>query len=172
MTVARLRRLLGPGVRAALLLVGISPLLPLLVGKLPVVHWLSDAVSAWFEFQCHRDPGRSLTFWAHTLPVCSRCFGIYVGLGLGALFLRPRLGVWPLRIWVFVAAAVMVGDVFTESLGLRPPSLWLRTLTGVLLAYPVGNALVWAARSVSGGNGAASASASEGQMPMTTPRDG
>jgi uncharacterized membrane protein len=165
MTLARIRRLLGPSVRAALLLVGISPFMPLLVGKLPVVHWLSDAVGAWFEFQCHRDPERSLTFWAHTLPVCSRCFGIYVGLGLGALCLRPRLGVWSLRIWVFLAAVVMVADVWSESLGLRPPNLWLRTLTGILLAYPVGDALVWAARSVSGGSEAAAATAREGQIP-------
>jgi uncharacterized membrane protein len=170
MTRMRLRRLLGPGVRAALLLVGLSPFLPLLVGKVPVLHWLSDAVSAWFAFQCHRDPARSLTLLAHTLPVCSRCFGIYVGLGLGALFLRPRLGVWPLRIWVAVAAVLMVVDVWTESLGLRPPSLWLRTLTGVLLAYPVGDALVWAARNVSSGSGAEAAG--EGQSPYTSPRDG
>ena len=165
MTSGRLRRLLGPGVRVALLLVGISPFLPMLLGNVPVLHWLSDGVSAWFAFQCHRDPARSLTFWAHTLPVCSRCFGIYVGLGLGALVLRPRLGAWPLRIWVGVAAVVMVGDVWTESLGLRPPSLWLRTLTGILLAYPVGDALVWAARSVSSGSASEAANASADQIP-------
>jgi hypothetical protein len=67
-----------------------------------------------------------------------------------------------------VAAVLMVADVWTESLGLRPSSLWLRTLTGVLLAYPVGDALVWAARNVSSGSGAEAA----GQSPYTSPRDG
>jgi len=172
MIIVRLRRLVGPGVRAALLLVGFSPFLPLLVGKVPVLHWFADAADAWFEFQCHRDPERSLALFGHTLPVCARCFGIYVGLGLGALCLRPRLTVWPLRIWVFVAAVLMIVDVATESVGLRPPSLWLRTLTGILLAYPVGDAVVWAARSVKRENGADAGATRSDQMPTTTPRDG
>ena len=82
------------------------------------------------------------------LPVCSRCFGIYAGLGLGALVLRPRLRVWPLRIWVTFGVLLMLADVFTEALGWRPPLAWLRAATGVLLAYPVGATLVWAARSL------------------------
>ena len=80
------------------------------------------------------------------LPVCFRCFGIYAGLGLGALVLRPRLGVWPLRIWVGLAALGMILDVASEHWGLRPEWGPLRLATGVLLAYPVGVALVWSAR--------------------------
>jgi uncharacterized membrane protein len=78
--------------------------------------------------------------------VCVRCFGIYLGLGLGALILRPHLSTWPLRIWVGFAAVVMVLDVWTELLGMRPESAWLRLLTGILLSYPVGSALVLSAR--------------------------
>jgi uncharacterized membrane protein len=132
--------------RSALLVVGVSPFLPRLLEPVPALSALGRAVDAWFAFQCHRDPARSLELLGRVLPVCSRCFAIYVGLGLGALVLRPRLSIWPLRIWVAVAALIMVLDVWTESLAMRPDSTLFRILSGILLAYPVGAALVWAAR--------------------------
>lgn len=133
-------------VRGALIVVGIGPFVPILLGGVPVLDAVARAFSAWFEFQCHRDPGRSLSLFGAALPVCSRCFGIYAGLGLGAAVLRPRLDVWPLRIWVGVAALVMLLDVATEMLEMRPAWTPLRVFTGILLAYPVGAALVWSAR--------------------------
>jgi uncharacterized membrane protein len=136
--------------RAVLIVIGVSPFLPLLLGAIPVLHHVGDAFDAWFAFQCHRDQDRSLLVFGTVLPVCSRCFGIYAGLGLGALVLRPRLGVWSLRIWVLLGAAAMVLDVVTESLGWRPPSALVRVGTGQLLAYPVGSTLVWAARTAAG----------------------
>jgi uncharacterized membrane protein len=137
---------LGSAVRALFIVIGVSPFLPLVLRGVPVLSALGDLFEAWFAFQCHREPWRSLSVFGHVLPVCSRCTGIYWGLGLGALVLRPRLGVWPLRIWVGLAALVMVLDVWTELLGMRPESAWLRVITGVLLAYPVGSAVVWACR--------------------------
>ncbi len=79
------------------------------------------------------------------LPVCSRCAGIYVGLGLGAALLRPRLGVWPLRIWVGFAALVMILDVATETLGMRPELGSFRFTTGAFLSFPVAVAVVLSA---------------------------
>jgi len=137
---------LGRAVRAALILIGLSPFFPPLLQKIPLLHFLSDAFDAWFQFQCHREVERSFSVFGHVMPVCTRCFGIYLGLGLGALVLRPRLGVWPLRIWVGVAAVTMVLDVVTENLGMRPASGWFRFVTGVFLSYPVGAALVLSAR--------------------------
>jgi uncharacterized membrane protein len=143
-------RLMGPAfgraVRIALLFVGVAPFLPLLLEPIPLLRVAGHAIDSWFQFQCHREDGRSFHVLGHTLPVCVRCFGIYLGLGLGALILRPRLSTWPLRIWVGFAALVMVLDVWTELLGMRPESSWLRLLTGILLSYPVGAALVITAR--------------------------
>jgi uncharacterized membrane protein len=133
-------------VRGALIIVGIGPFVPIVLGGVPVLDAIARLFGAWFEFQCHRDPGRSLSLFGAALPVCSRCFGIYAGLGLGAAVLRPRLDVWPLRIWVGVAGLVMLLDVATEMLDMRPAWTPLRVLTGLLLAYPVGAALVWSAR--------------------------
>ncbi|MBK7583497.1 MAG: DUF2085 domain-containing protein [Myxococcales bacterium] len=132
-------------VRAFLLLVGIAPLATPVVADVPVLGRVARLFETWFEFQCHREIGRSFAIFGHTMPVCTRCFGIYLGLGLGALVLRPRLDVWPLRIWVGVAALAMILDVVTENLAMRPPSDWVRFITGALLAYPVGAALVHAA---------------------------
>jgi uncharacterized membrane protein len=139
---------LASGVRALLVLIGLSPGFPLLLRDVAGLRYLGQLCEAWFRFQCHRDPERSLVWLGEQLPVCSRCFGIYAGLGLGALLLRPRLGLWPLRIWVLCAVLLMLADVASESAGLRPGFAWLRVASGVLLAYPVGSSLVWAARSI------------------------
>jgi uncharacterized membrane protein len=133
-------------VRAALLVVGLSPFLPLLFGTTPLVGAVADLFDRWFAFQCHREAGRSLSVLGGVLPVCSRCAGIYFGLGLGALIARPRLGAWPLRIWVAAAAVVMLLDITTELTGLRPAWTPLRLMTGIALSYPVAVALVLAAR--------------------------
>jgi uncharacterized membrane protein len=153
--VESLRKLLPRLARAALILIGLSPVLPPLLAGIPLLSLVGDAFDAWFRFQCHRETARSLDFVGQVLPVCSRCTGIYWGLGLGAIVLRPRVGPWPLRIWVGAAAALMVLDVWTEIYGLRPASALLRVATGVLLAYPVGVAIVWTARDLAAPEAAA-----------------
>lgn len=139
-------RIAGRVMRGALVFVGVSPFIPHLVEGVPVLGSVGVALEAWFSFQCQRDPARTFHFLGRLLPVCARCLGIYLGLGLGAAVLRPRLGVWPLRIWVGLAALAMLLDVWTETLGMRPPFAPLRLFTGLFLSYPVGAALVWSAR--------------------------
>lgn len=140
------RRWLYLATRALLLLIGFSPLLVWAVADVPSLHWIGVPFEAWFDYQCHRETARSIQLFGHYLPVCNRCLGIYLGLGLGALSMRPRLSVWPLRLWVGFAAAAMLLDVWTEALGMRPESAAIRLLTGLLLAYPVSVAVVWTAR--------------------------
>lgn len=142
--------------RVLLVLVGLSPFLPRLLAPVPGLSAVGELFERWFEFQCHRETPRSWALLGQQLPVCTRCFGIYLGLGLGALILRPKLEVWPLRIWVGVAALVMILDVLTENLGMRAEWAPLRFVTGVLLAYPVGAAVV---RALAG----------EGDVPSATP---
>lgn len=137
---------LGRVVRVVLVAIGLAPIFSALFGAVPVLGHLVRIFDFWFAFQCHREAERSFHLLGHAMPVCSRCFGIYLGIGLGALVLRPRLDTWPLRIWVGVAALAMILDVATEGLGMRPPSGWVRWLSGLLLSYPVGAALVLAAR--------------------------
>lgn len=140
------RRALAGAARAALVLIGFGPVWVPLAGDVPGLSAIAHLLDGWYEFQCHRDPGRTIYLGALSLAVCTRCAGIYLGLGLGALALQPRLGAWPLRAWVAGAALLMVLDVATESVGLRPAWAPLRLMTGLLLAYPVGVAVVLAAR--------------------------
>ena len=145
----KLLRAVPATVRAALIVIGISPFLPRLLGDVPLLGVIGRLFGAWFAFQCHRDAARTLALLGEPMSVCVRCLGIYLGLGLGALVLHPRLSVWPLRLWVGSAALAMVLDVVTEGLELRP-DLWIvRLLTGLALAYPVGSAIVWALRDLS-----------------------
>ena len=78
----RLQTYFGPFVRALLVTIGISPFLPWLLRDVPGLGYIGQAIDAWFSFQCHRDPARSLPWLGGSLPVCSRCFGVYAGLGL------------------------------------------------------------------------------------------
>jgi uncharacterized membrane protein len=144
--VIRWPRWVGPATRAALVITGSLPLLVFAAARVPGLDRSAGWLDTWFALQCERDPARTLELGGVMLPVCVRCLGIYLGLGLGALVLRPRLEVWPLRLWVGVASLLMLADVGSEYLGLRPAWAPLRLVTGLFLAYPVGNSLVWAAR--------------------------
>lgn len=143
---ARPPRWLAPTLQAALVVVGAAPFwVP------PLEHsagfaWLARPLEAWFALHCHREAGRTLMLAGLALPVCVRCTGIYVGLALGALIARPPLPPLYVRLWVALAALIMILDVLTEMLHMRPAWVPLRAFTGLFLAYPVGNALVNAAR--------------------------
>ena len=158
-----MRARLVAGVRVALVLVGLAPFLPALLaraGAVPVAH----ALDAWFHFQCERDPLRMLAFGS----VCARCLGLYVGLGLGALVARPRLGSRRLELWLAFAALAMLADVGSEWLGWRPAWAPLRFGTGLALGYPAGIAVL---------AGLAAGAAVEGsparsQKPSEKPADG
>jgi len=147
MTVAAPARLrLARAVRASLVTLGLFPFIPPLLAHIPILDAVAKLVDAWLAFQCQREAARTFAPFGVTLGACVRCSGIYVGLGLGALLVKPELGAWPLRLWVAIAALVMLLDVATEALGMRPAWAPLRLLTGIALAYPVSVALVLAAR--------------------------
>jgi uncharacterized membrane protein len=139
----RVRAGLGASVRALFIFGGIAPFLPALVEGLPGLDAVGRLLDAWFSFQCHRDEARALV----TSAVCARCLGIYVGLALGALVVRPRLPPFKHLAWLAVSAAVLVADVLTEALGWRPAWAPLRLVTGFSLAYPVGVSIAGALQS-------------------------
>jgi uncharacterized membrane protein len=130
------RRRLALLVRALLVFFGVAPFVPALTRGVPVLGVLGQGLDAWFSFHCHRDPARTLAGCA----VCVRCLGIYAGLALGALFERPHLGSKHVR-WLLGSAFVLVLDVASEALGLRPPLAALRFVTGFSFAYPAGVAI-------------------------------
>lgn len=126
---------------AALSAIALLPLLPVLVALVPGLGSLGRFFGGWFELHCERDPSRTLVLGGVPLAVCARCSGVYFGLGLGAALRRPRLSPRALRGWVLAAAALMLLDVALERRGLHGAWAWLRVLTGLLLAHPVGAGL-------------------------------
>jgi len=132
--------------RGLLIAVAALPLLPPFVTESRLLAPVARLALRWFSFQCQRDPARALLLCGQPLPVCARCFGIYLGVGLGALLLLPRLGPRGLRFWVIGASALMLLDVLSERFALRPAWAPPRVLSGALLSYPVSAALVHSAR--------------------------
>lgn len=115
--------------------------LPLLVPVLEIVTWTRIAgqfIRFLYGFQCHQSQARSWTMLGAAMPVCSRCFGIYFGLGLASALERPRLRRDAYKAWVLVGTCLVGVDVLTEWVGLRPSHAGLRFATGALLSYGVG----------------------------------
>ena len=129
---------LGWALRAGLVFLAVAPWVPELVQGLPGLDGLGRALEAWFRFQCERDPARSFA----GVAVCVRCQGIYLGMGAGALFGRPRLRAPWHELWIGAGALAMVIDVASEALDIRPAWWPLRLATGLLLGYPAGVLLV------------------------------
>lgn len=126
---------------AALVAVGLLPLLPQLAALWPATSFLERAARVWFDFHCERDPARTPRVLGVGLSVCARCAGIYAGLGAGGAVRWPRLRPQELRVWVFAAAALMLLDIELEERGLHGNWPAARLLTGLLLGFPVGAAL-------------------------------
>jgi uncharacterized membrane protein len=126
------REWFGVFVRALFVFGGVAPFLPAWSEDVPGLASIGRALDAWFSFQCHREAERSFAASA----VCTRCLGIYVGLALGALLVRPRLGPKAHLAWMLGAALALILDVSSEALGWRAPSATLRFVTGFALAYP------------------------------------
>lgn len=91
-------------------------------------HW---TLAAWaFRVVCHQLPERCLWIAGTPMPVCARCAGIYFGAFI-ALLMRPRIS----RQWMLAAAALLLLDVATESMGLRPAFAASRVATGLFLGW-------------------------------------
>ncbi len=114
--------------------VGVGPFIPALAVHFTPLSGVARLLDAWFALQCERDPARMLGVAA----VCARCLGIYVGLGLGALFARPRLDFPRLELALVAAVALLLLDVTSEALGWRGASAPLRLATGLGLGYVAG----------------------------------
>lgn len=130
--------------RAGFIVVGALPwVLPFARAGLPLGR-AGELLDLLFLPMCHRLPERTLTLAGVVMPLCSRCAGIFAGLALGALLMRPRVEIARWRILVGVAGALMLLDVVTQDLGLHP--LWhaTRLASGLLFGYAIAAACLLA----------------------------
>jgi uncharacterized membrane protein len=89
---------------------------------------------------CHRYAERTIHIFSNSMPMCSRCAGISIGIGLGLVFGKPYYGPKVMWAWLVVATILMIVDIYTLSAGphVYHPS---RLATGALLSFPVAAAV-------------------------------
>lgn len=105
--------------------------------------WPSPFVYAFFHQVCHQMAERSFHVFGHPLAVCHRCFGLYLGFGVGLLVLphlqriRTRLTETPPLVALFFVP--LLADVaWSQNTELT------RFATGLVAALPMG-LLAWLA---------------------------
>ena len=140
--------------RAGFIFVGVLPwILPFARAFLPLGR-AGELLDLFFLPMCHRLPERTLTLAGVSMPLCSRCAGIFAGLALGALILRPRVEIARWKILVAAAGALMLLDVVTQDLGVHPIWHATRIASGLLFGYAIAVACLLAMRSAAGEAGA------------------
>ena len=104
-----------------------------------------DALFRWFP--CHRMPSRSIVLGSWHMPVCSRCFGIILGLPLG-IAITP-MGLIHNRWYALFLIIPLLVDGGTQQMGLRNSNNSLRMLTGWLFGVGMGLFVVlWILRDI------------------------
>jgi hypothetical protein len=117
-----------------------------------VVYVAALAVYAVGALVCHQRPERSFYVWAHQMPVCARCTGIYAGAALMALCWpvvrafqpnarrSPRADRWaaPYARAVLASAALpsLATLAYEWTTGVTP-SNWVRAASGLCLGAAV-----------------------------------
>jgi len=104
----------------------------------------SDLVYLSFSSLCHQIPERSFSIFGHSLPVCHRCSGIYLGLFLGSLISNHFVHRSPdvRRFFIFLACVPMLLDILLPYAGLWVSTGLSRFFTGWLFGSLISSLLV------------------------------
>lgn len=98
---------------------------------------IAEPLYTFFGFLCHQIDARSLHIFHEPYAVCSRCFGVYLGLPLGfaAYPLWRRVeNIDPLpRVWLFAAIVPVAIDWSLTIFGIWENTHLSRLITGAIL---------------------------------------
>jgi uncharacterized membrane protein len=125
--------------RARLLFVLLTLTWVALVLAAPVIAFgapTSALVYGFGSLICHQRPERSFHIAAAQLPVCARCFGLYMGVPIGLMITGLPPAVNGLRIAIVAAAMPTLITWGSEVLGLWSPD----NVTRFVAALPLGAA--------------------------------
>ncbi len=105
-----------------------------------IAHGASMAWRSTFLFLCHGIPSRCLTLWNVPMPICARCFAIYLGLftGLVSFIALPWISERVMRVVMYVAVIPLAVDGITQALRLRESTNGLRIATGIAAGLTFG----------------------------------
>lgn len=115
-------------------------LLSLALIVINLTHW--EWGRGLFSHLCHQKIDRCLIVSGTSMAICSRCFGIYLGIGVGCLAFIPQCvigrisGFWG---WVFLTGAGVVngGDFLMEYFGYYSNALYARGVLGLFLGAAI-----------------------------------
>lgn len=114
----------------------------LVVLSLPLLQHLVacpafDLIEHVLRLQCHHLPERCWIVAGAPMAVCSRCAGIYLGIGFAMALSPPHPRRFrPLLAVAVVGAVVLSIEVALEMGGVLSPVHAVRSLVGFALAYP------------------------------------
>ncbi|MEI7999021.1 MAG: DUF2085 domain-containing protein [Candidatus Omnitrophota bacterium] len=104
-----------------------------------------DVLFRWFP--CHRMPSRSIVLGSWHVPVCSRCFGIILGLPVGIAI--ASLGFLHIRWYALILTVPLFIDGGTQQMGMRVSNNLLRLMTGWLFGVGMGLfVILWILRDI------------------------
>jgi uncharacterized membrane protein len=103
---------------------------------------------SWTRYICHQRPERCFTIQGIPMPICSRCFGFYLGLLIGLLI---PIFVWSLFVidvntmfLLLILSLIPISiDGLTQLLGLRISNNNLRFITGFIAGLFLGLVFTW-----------------------------
>jgi uncharacterized membrane protein len=103
------------------------------------VVYVMNALSTIFSFLCHQNPARSFSIDGMLLPLCQRCTGLYVGMGISFIWLLAHRfynkGLPPRSIIYINIASLLIMGVFGYHL-LDPGPRW-RLWSGLIFGNAV-----------------------------------
>ena len=103
---------------------------------------LAAAVSLVSSVVCHQDPTRSFRLFDVTLPVCSRCTAVYLGLFGGIVgfpLIRNCVGLTNRIRYLIGTSTILLGlDVALDVAGLWQNSFLSRSISGGVLGLTYG----------------------------------
>ena len=103
--------------------------------------YVMNILNTMFSFLCHQNPARSFCIDGRLLPLCQRCTGLYIGMGISFIWLLvnryDKKGLPPRNIIYVNIASILVMGIFGYHL-LDPGPNW-RLWSGIIF----GNAIVF-----------------------------
>ncbi len=103
---------------------------------------------SWVRYICHQRPNRCFWVSGKPMPICARCFGVYLGLSIGIILPLLITGIYAIntKIMFFlmiVSLIPMALDGFTQLIGLRKSTNYFRFFTGLLAGIVLGIVFNW-----------------------------
>ena len=124
-------------VSSAFVLFWILLILAAPVAKANGYSQISTPLYSFFSYICHQMPSRSFFVEGEKFGVCSRCFGVYLGLLLGFLLYplwRAIDEIEPLpRFWLFLSLVPIGVDWSLGVFGIWENTFTTRLITGLIL---------------------------------------